>query len=144
MVKQSSFTLFRDTFFSSLVVQKEVSASVVFGQTSLSCKGSGICRVDMAVLQSDNQPEIQEDAWVCKPYNVQFNRSHQGRLILRIMHTSIDAYLLRKQFIDGRFVVNEDYTLPSWLVNLLKLKVDCIPAGAYPYMEDEIGVLILF
>ncbi len=144
MVKQSSFSRFHDAFLIDSTIQKEVAASVVFGQSSLSCKGSGICRVDMAVLKANATDETPEGAWVCKPYNVQLKCSYQGHLVLRILHTSIDQYLLYKQFENGRFIVDEEFVLPAWLVNRLKLKSTRIAQGNYTYTEDEIGLTIRF
>ncbi|MEO0339345.1 MAG: hypothetical protein AAF242_09020, partial [Bacteroidota bacterium] len=137
MVKQASLSLFHDSFFTN-TIHREIAASVVFGQTSMSCRGSGICRVDMAVSQKEDQSTVPDDAWVCKSYNVQFRRSYSGRLMMRIMHTTTDDYLMRKQFANGRFLMNEDYVLPEWVVNRLKLDTDRIPAGKYAYTQDEI------
>ena len=120
--------------------KKSILASVVFGQSSLSCRGNGICRVDMLTrneYQSLCYNKQEASNSVCQKVPVILNYVESKGISLKCFVSAMPKEVYQQQLGKGYFIVKEDFLLPIWLQNELPGGRQAIKRGVY--QVEKIG-----
>lgn len=147
MVHRSTLALYDFPFKTEQLHNKRVWASVVFGQSSLGCKGNGICRVDMVNPRNvfgamDEQLDDQSN--VCVWNTATFFSTPEGQLGLRLDTRKTLGSVIKGHFEGSHFIVGEAFDLPDWLAIKLNTPLRTIKAGKYRIIRADSTLSVIF
>jgi len=118
-------------------LRREVMAGVVFGTPSRSCTGSGVCMVSsMQVLERLPMPCVFVLAFV--------SLWGGGQLLFRFPKSGLNVPLDETHFQTGYFLVEEEFTVPRWLMRAWGKPRIRIPAGRYPVHQTIDSWVVYF
>lgn len=107
--------------------QPELSlqAEVVLGVLSKDCRGLGICKIVPTNTLTRK----------CSVTTARLEKLSDERLRFSFDAGSICKVLLCRQFLRGKFTMEEDFTLPEFVLTGLELERNVISRGDYPVLN---------
>lgn len=119
-----------------------VLANVVFGQSSLGCRGNGLCRVDLVTSQhsSSNHYEASQES-VCQRVMVSFCYDHTG-LKMIIPKKQLSSQTIEQHFSKPFFKVAETFYFSAEMMEKLGLLDVMIPVGQYEMTEEKYFLVV--
>ena len=107
-----------------------INADVVLGVLGNGCKGLGICRII---------PKCTNDQSLCRTVSANIIRKADSIIYLRFDFSGLCETCQSRYFGASQFVMEEDFKLPSFIVNSLRLKANIIPSGNYFWKDGKKG-----
>lgn len=108
--------------------KNRINASVVLGVLGNSCKGLGICRI---------LPHNSTISPKCSTVSVQIVRISSHSIEIKFNETDLCKACQERFFRQAYFTLEEEFTLPQFVINELQLKAKIIKEGHYKWKEDK-------
>lgn len=119
-----------------------VLANVVFGQSSLGCRGNGLCRVDLVTSQyADQRDREKASGESCQRVLVTFCHDEAGlRMIIPVEQLSDQT--LRQHFSEASFSVNEAHSFSEKMASTLQLEDRVVAKGLYAMQKEPLFITV--
>jgi len=96
-----------------LLLDKGVLAKVNLGSPSKNCLGVGICKIDLLSL-------VEQDTSLLPCSSIAILKKYKkDRLSIHFKIDSLSSKAMKVHFQEGTFIVEENYTLPNRIVQLV-------------------------
>jgi len=110
---------------------KTIQAGVEFGMPSKDCRGLGICRISLHPIGTRKS----NLACSCSQTIASMQLLANGQLQMRFSQSSLPTAIIRQQFINNIFIVQESYTLPAEIAQVIG-RTKVIRPGHYRIEEQ--------
>ena len=146
MVQRSFLPLPVDLESPQRVGYRLLLASVVFGQSSLGCRGNGICRVDMVTSSWQNTTidQLNNLEGVCIWNPVEISRNLTETMRFTIYKDWLHPITKAKFFSKDYFEVEELFKIPDYLIEALDLRKNWVSIGVYDIKKLQNALIIDF
>lgn len=127
-----------------VIAPRQILASVVFGQPSLSCRGHGLCRVEL-ITDHYWRPLATRaaDAYaVCEQIPVRFHYHPREGLQMIVQQGELPPGVYQQHFNSPWFLMQESFRLSEVIVAALHLKSSFISRGCYPMQKTARCIVV--
>ena len=123
---------------------RQILAGVVFGQPSLSCRGHGLCRVEL-VTNHCWRPIAAKTAIayaVCEQIPARFRYHQREGLQMIVQQCDLSPGVYEQHFNGPCFLMQESFRLSDVIVAALDLEVPFIARGCYPMQKTAQRIVV--
>jgi hypothetical protein len=111
----------------------QLSCDVVFGSPSADCSGTGVCKI--SAFATMPAKEIEQAGCLHAP-GVLIRAENGASVSLLFAREMLCVKLIRTQFRNGVFILNDAFVLPTEITVALCLKFNTLLPGRYPVEEN--------
>ena len=128
MTQHRSFASDLFSYLKESEAKDRIEASVVLGVLGNSCKGLGICRI---------LPHNSTIPTKCSTVSARIIKKSSHSIEIKFNETDLCRACQERFFGQAYFSIEEEFTLPQFVINELQLKAKIIRKGHYKWKEDK-------
>jgi hypothetical protein len=117
----------------------KVEINMQLGRRSCDCCGHGFCYFSINVTNSDNAVSLKSENAGSGTISVE-----NQNLIISVRKKSLTPETIKNHFSTGKFIMEENFTVPAEICEKLSIKNWTIPKGTYQIMQTPTEYIIKF